>query len=97
MKIDLRVLVDLSAKLPNLGALRCSIGSDEWLACNKDELLRHTTKDWAGPRRDSGQKFGEALEASPISRLRDARLDFIASFNGAIAIGLSQSRCAHKI
>jgi hypothetical protein len=84
-KIDLKVLVDLSAKLPNIRALRCSIGGDEWLDCNQDGQLRYTTKDWAGPRRDSRQNFAKALQAAPIPSLRDARLDFIAPFDGANA------------
>jgi hypothetical protein len=79
-KIDLRVIIDLSVKFPNLAALFCSIGGDEWLACNEDYRQRYVTKDWAGPRRDSRQEFARALSAHPISGLKDARLDFIAPF-----------------
>ncbi|KAL1606403.1 hypothetical protein SLS60_003806 [Paraconiothyrium brasiliense] len=77
-KLDLRVIADLSLKLPNLEALHCGIGGDEWLAGNVDPRQRYVTKDWAGPRRDSRHSFAQAIEEHPISKLRVARLNFIA-------------------
>lgn len=83
-KLDLRVLVDLSTKLPNLVALQCNIGGDEWMGNHQDPRLRYVTKDWAGPRRDSRHDFARTLEIAALPRtLRDARLDFIDPFGGA--------------
>lgn len=77
-KIDLRMLVDISSKLPNLATINCSIGGDEWLTCNEDYQQRYITKDWAGPRRDTRQAFGRALITTALPELRSARLNFIA-------------------
>ncbi|KAL5388903.1 hypothetical protein DPSP01_002609 [Paraphaeosphaeria sporulosa] len=77
-KIDLRMMVDLSNKFPNLAALHCSIGGDEWLDCNEDYRQRYITKDWAGPRRDSRHDFARILDVAHISGLRVARLNFLA-------------------
>ena len=87
-KLDSRVLVDLSAKFPNLEALHCSIGGDEWLAGNPDSRQRYITKDWAGPRRDSRHDLAKALESHLISGsrilgLRFARLNFISPLRAA--------------
>ncbi|KAJ4357679.1 uncharacterized protein N0V89_002255 [Didymosphaeria variabile] len=63
-KIDLRMMVDLSNKFPNLAALHCSIGGDEWLDCNEDYRQRSITKDWAAPRRDSRHDFARILDVA---------------------------------
>lgn len=76
-KVDMRIMLDLSNKFPNLAALHCNIGGDEWLGCNEDYRQRYITKDWAGPRRDSRHDLARALDTAPTLRLRVARLDFL--------------------
>ena len=81
-KIDLRVLIDVSHKLPNLENLQCKIGGDEWFSGQEAEaddieaanLIR---KDWEGPRRDSRHDFAKAVKHAALPCLRHARLDFI--------------------
>jgi len=77
-KLDLRIIIDLSHKFPNLAALHCSVSGDEWLDCNEDSRQRYITKDWAGPRRDSRRDFSRTLDVAHISGLRVARLNFLA-------------------
>jgi hypothetical protein len=79
-KLDLRVLLDISAKLPNLRTLRCKIGSDEWIpnaSANAANDVRYTVQDWPGPRRDARHDFSKALGDTTLSTLRHAQLDFI--------------------
>lgn len=76
-KLDLRVLLDIADKLPNLNILKCSIGGDEWAHGLKSEDARYTTQDWAGPRRDSRHDFANAYNSITLPKLRHARLDFI--------------------
>jgi hypothetical protein len=77
--LDLRVLLDLSSKLPNLSVLSCELGGDEWLENSfAEEALRQITQDWAGLRRDSRHDFAKALEEGiTLPGLRHARLDFL--------------------
>jgi hypothetical protein len=76
-KLDLRVLIDISNKLPNLDELRCKLGGDEWPRGARLEAGRYITHDWAGPRRDSRHDFSKALSAVALPCLRHAHLDFI--------------------
>ncbi|KAF2625658.1 hypothetical protein BU25DRAFT_300726, partial [Macroventuria anomochaeta] len=77
-KLDLRVLLDLSGKLPNLSALRCRIGADELYSNTlSSEPLRYITQDWIGPRKDSRSGFGKALEGLALHNLRHVCLDFL--------------------
>jgi hypothetical protein len=79
-KLDLRVLLDISAKLPNLRTLKCNIGGDEWIPNISEEeegQVRHTTQDWPGLRRDTRHDFSKALGDIALPTLRHAQLDFI--------------------
>lgn len=77
-KLDGRVLLDLAAKLPNLSALKCKIGADEWYSRSlASEALRYITQDWAGPRRDSRHDFSKAIDVTALPSLRHAHLDFL--------------------
>ncbi|KAF2635437.1 hypothetical protein P280DRAFT_461803 [Massarina eburnea CBS 473.64] len=78
-KLDLRVLLDLSSKMPNLEILNCLIGGDEWSLAWKTMESRYTTTDWQGPRRDSRHDFGKALKEGTIAlpNLRHAKLNFM--------------------
>lgn len=51
-KPDLRIILDISARLPNLRVLKCNIGGDEWTRGLNVEQARYSTQDWPGPRRD---------------------------------------------
>jgi hypothetical protein len=76
-KLDLRILFDISTKLPNLESLGCKLGSEEWpnnLGCEKAKYL---VRDWEGPRRDSRHDFGKALHAAALPNLRSVNLDFL--------------------
>ncbi|CAI6337531.1 unnamed protein product [Periconia digitata] len=87
VKLDLRVLIDLSGKLPNLESLKCKLGMCEWTRASwddrvSDENLGQYTRDWDGPRRDSRNGFASALQEKydlgllPPS-LRSVDLDFL--------------------
>jgi len=77
-KLDLRVLLDLSDRLPNLSALCCRIGADELYSNTfSSEGLRFITQDWIGLRKDSYSRFVESLEKISLRNLRHARLDFL--------------------
>lgn len=79
LKLDLRVLIDLAVKLPNLEYLSCKLGSGEWTSYHSLEAIQHYTRDAAGPRRDSRHDFAKALEVATLpSKLREARLDFLS-------------------
>ncbi|KAF1962874.1 hypothetical protein CC80DRAFT_521817 [Byssothecium circinans] len=77
-KLDLRVILDLSSKLPNLRSLQCKLGADEWLGSFSSEALRYITHDWEGPRRDSRHGFGKAYKLITLpTTLRHVHLDFL--------------------
>jgi hypothetical protein len=76
-KIDLRILFDISIKLPNLQVLKCGIGGDEWASGLNVEGARYSAQDWPGPRRDSRHDFSKAIQAMKHSSVRHVQLDFI--------------------
>ncbi|KAF2786876.1 hypothetical protein K505DRAFT_330045 [Melanomma pulvis-pyrius CBS 109.77] len=76
-KLDLRVLLDISNKMPNLNELRCNIGGDEWTPALTLEEMMYTAHDWEGPRRDTRHDFSKALVAAALPCLRHAQLNFI--------------------
>jgi hypothetical protein len=77
LKVDLRVLLDMASKLPNLETLRCRIGGDEWFAAQSVESANQVRHDWDGPRRDSRHDFAKQMRHISAVQLRHARLDFI--------------------
>ncbi|KAF9699754.1 hypothetical protein EKO04_002673 [Ascochyta lentis] len=77
-KLDLRVLLDLSDRLPNLSTLCCRVGADELYSNTfPSEALRYITQDWVGLRKDSFSTFVKSLEKISLRNLRHARLDFL--------------------
>ncbi|KAF2180483.1 hypothetical protein K469DRAFT_672349 [Zopfia rhizophila CBS 207.26] len=77
-KLDLRVLVDLITRLPNLEYCGCQMGGDEWAPHFEEEAARHFVHDWEGPRRDSRHDFAKAIRSTNLpDSLRRARLDFL--------------------
>lgn len=86
-KLDLRILVDLIIKLPNLQSLSCAMGGDEWSPRLLESLpATYYLRDWEGPRRDSRNDFASALQANykHIPKgLRCANLDFLFPIEAA--------------
>ncbi|KAL1607710.1 hypothetical protein SLS60_002645 [Paraconiothyrium brasiliense] len=76
-KLDLRVLVDIANKLPNLGALACEIGGDEWPTPLTDETTANFWRVYQGPRRDTRHDFASAVENISMPPLREVLLNFI--------------------
>lgn len=93
LKINLRVLIDLAVKLPNLEFLKCKIGAGSgWTDGTDSNLARYYGRDWPGPHRDSRHDFAKAMKAAslPLS-LREARLDFLHPLSDAEDIDQTQS------
>ena len=78
-KLDLRVFLDLSDRLPNLSTLHCRVGADELLSntISSSKSLRYILQDWVGPRKDSRSGFANSLGKVSLRNLRHARLDFL--------------------
>jgi hypothetical protein len=78
-KLDLRVFLDLSDRLPNLSTLHCRVGADELLSntISSSKSLRYILQDWIGPRKDSHSGFAHSLEKVSLRNLRHACLDFL--------------------
>jgi hypothetical protein len=76
-KLDHRVLVEISSKLPNLDNMRCEIGGNEWPRGCRDNAVIYLTHDWKGPRRDSRHGFAKALKTATLPCLRHVQLNFI--------------------
>jgi hypothetical protein len=82
-KLDLRVLLDLSLKLPNLEYLRCQLISDDWATSIDAKAIRHYTRKWEGPYRDARHDLAEAflsLGSRLPTSLKEAQLDFVDPF-----------------
>jgi len=91
-KIDLRILVDLAHKLPNLEDLRCNIGGDEWFSGQEaftDDMVEdmqvgdvfvanYIRHDWEGPRRDARHDFAKVIQEITLPSVCHAQLDFIS-------------------
>lgn len=61
-KLDLRVIVDLTTKVPNHEYLGCQTGEFEWFpALDEEGPTRHFQHDWEGPRRDARHDFAGAV------------------------------------
>jgi hypothetical protein len=80
-KLDLRVIVDIASRLPNLEFLGCKMGSYEWCSTwYPEEPAKHYEQDWEGPRRDTRLSFAEAVEtqiSNLAKTLKSVRLDFL--------------------
>lgn len=80
-KPSLCMLLEISAKLPNLQILKCDIGDDEWSNGLDIEAARFSIQDWAIPRRDSRHKFSRAIQTLQILNLNHVQLDFMHPFH----------------
>lgn len=60
-KLDLRVMVDLASRLPNLQHLECRVGGEEWVPNSESAAVSHFFRDAEGCRRDSRHDFATAL------------------------------------
>ena len=85
-KIDLRVLVDLANRLPNLQRLGAKLGG-EWTTDCESEIVKHFARDWDGPRRDSRHDFAKVVQdvGLPLS-LQNVNLDFLDPLSDAEGI-----------
>ncbi|KAL1593136.1 hypothetical protein SLS60_010743 [Paraconiothyrium brasiliense] len=76
-KLDLRVIIDLASKLPNLEYLGCKIGTYEW-ADSRDAIREHFMLDYLGCRRDTRIDFATAVRSTSLpATLKYVQLDFI--------------------
>ncbi|KAH6633083.1 hypothetical protein C7974DRAFT_433253 [Boeremia exigua] len=83
-KLDLRMIVDLAKKLPNLEFVGCQLGQGE--VCPKyvgrSRFWAHYENDWEGPRRDTRHHFAEAVESFCLpSTMERVRLDFLDNYD----------------
>ncbi|EMD67851.1 hypothetical protein COCSADRAFT_352877 [Bipolaris sorokiniana ND90Pr] len=65
-KLDLRVLIDLAMKFPNLEYLGIRTGGFEWcetLYGHLEDPVKYYYSDWAGPRRDARNDFAAAVSS----------------------------------
>ncbi|KAI4945879.1 hypothetical protein J4E91_007793 [Alternaria rosae] len=91
-RLDLRVLIDLANKMPNLEYLGTRTGGYklcETLNEEEDPCSEHYEHDWAGPRRVSRPDFAAAITScvDELSKtLRRASLDFLHPLDWATRI-----------
>jgi hypothetical protein len=91
-KLDLRVILDLATKMPNLEYLGVQTGGYEWcetLDEEEDLCSGHYEHDWAGSRRDARHDFAAAVSRhiSELPKcLRRASLDFLYPLDRAFNI-----------
>jgi hypothetical protein len=82
-KLDLRIIIDLAIKMPNLEYLGVRTGGYEWyetLDEEEDPCSGQYEHDWTGPRRDARHDFAAAVDrcVSELPKtLRRASLDFL--------------------
>ncbi|KAJ8115789.1 hypothetical protein OPT61_g2644 [Boeremia exigua] len=82
-RIDLRVIVDLASRCPNLEYLRCKVGADEWTN-RADEALEHYKHNHRGPSRDTRDEFSRAVcDIKLPASLQQVQLDFINDISSA--------------
>ncbi|KAI0599803.1 hypothetical protein F4775DRAFT_548352 [Biscogniauxia sp. FL1348] len=60
--LDLRMLVDLSIKLPGMEELSCPYLAERFPYSYDDAVIRHFTHPWEGPLRDSRHGLGAAVK-----------------------------------
>jgi hypothetical protein len=86
---DLRIIVDVATKVPNLDFLGCKVGGYERGPFYSDKIAEHYERDWKGLRRDSRHDFASTI-SSCISQLPKsltrASLDFMNPFNDVVMI-----------
>jgi hypothetical protein len=80
-RVDLRCIVDLMTKFPDLEYLDVRTGGYEWHpTMAEEEPAQHYERDWEGPRRNSRHDFAVAITSHvrqlPID-LKRASLDFM--------------------
>jgi hypothetical protein len=76
-KPDLRIILDIAARLSNLRVLKCNTGGDEWVRGIEVEEGRYSTQDWPGPRRDARHDFAKAIQVIQLPTLSHVNMDFI--------------------
>ncbi|USP75706.1 hypothetical protein yc1106_02980 [Curvularia clavata] len=95
LKLDLRILVDLATRFPNLEYLGIRTGGFEWCehSGQADDPIKQYECDWPGLQRDARNSFADALlslyDQLPKS-LRRACLDFLNPLSRAFEIAHSK-------
>ncbi|KAF2019624.1 hypothetical protein BU24DRAFT_419236 [Aaosphaeria arxii CBS 175.79] len=85
-RLDLRVVVDLASKCPNLECLFSSLGKEETLLEREEQELcnKHFEHDYEACARDSRFRFSDALNKVKFpSTLRRVQMDFLYDHNFA--------------
>lgn len=78
-KLDLRIMVDLASRLPNLQHMGCRIGGEEWVPNSGSAAVSHFFHDAEGCRRDSRHDFATALANVKLPKsTRSMTLDFMS-------------------
>lgn len=76
-KLDLRILADLTSRLPNLECLECTLDFCHWGMTMDHEPTRHYAQEWAGPYRDTRHNFARSMDTITLpSSLRCVYLNF---------------------
>jgi hypothetical protein len=95
-KLDLRIIVELATRFPNLEFLGCKVGGYEWCRTHGEEQpIKQYERDWEGPRRDSRHDFANVVAsyASQLpSSLKRASLDFMNPLYDVITIKHDEER-----
>jgi len=77
-RLDLRLVLDLITKMPELENLSWVGGGDEWTPSSRSAAIAHYYRNYEGPRRDSRYNFAEALAIATLPKsLRNASLNFL--------------------
>jgi len=80
-KLDLRVMIDVATRFPNLEYLGVETGGFEWHSKYADDDPQdHYEHDWEGPRRDTRHGLAESIRSFIVqlpSSLKRASLDFM--------------------
>lgn len=87
LKVDLRAIVDLAIKFPNLEYLGCKLfAGSGWTPYYDSEAARTYSRDCdrPGPLRDARLDFAKAVESANLpTTLREAQLDFLWPLSSA--------------
>jgi len=76
-RLDPRILLDLSTRLPNLESLNAKLWQDQWTCSTPSLSIKHYTRPWEGPYRDSRNDFAKAIQTVILPRnLKEINLDF---------------------
>ncbi|KAF2641036.1 hypothetical protein P280DRAFT_449912 [Massarina eburnea CBS 473.64] len=77
-KLELRLMLDLASKMPELESLHWEGGGDQGTPSAMSEAIMHYYRNYEGPWRDSRHGYAAAVKEIPLPRgLRNLSLDFL--------------------